>query len=428
MIKNDRLQSLHILLEVLDNGTQLDRLLQADKELSSLTKIICYGVCRHYFRLQVLADSLVDKRPKDLDLWLVLLIGLYQLQYLDKPEYATVQETVALVNKINKKWAKGLVNAVLRRFCRERTDIMARLEKHGDFISGHPGWFVARVKKDWPASWQMILKANDEHPPMSLRVNLQHLQRDIYLERLFAAGIAASPHAFSQAGIMLESACDVSDLPGFAEGDLSVQDEAAQLAAPLLSLEPGLRVLDVCAAPGGKTCHILELMPELAECVAIDIDERRLLRVHDNLARLGLQATVKTGDALLPSTWWDGQLFDRILLDAPCSATGVIRRHPDIKLLRTENDIQTVVKLQADILASIWPLLRPGGMMVYATCSVMKAENEQQIASFVSKNPDSTCVSGEKPWGIDTGFGWQLLPGQNNNDVFFYSVLIKLLP
>ena len=425
MIKNDRLQSLQILLEVLENGTQLDRLLQADKELSSLTKIICYGVCRHYFRLQVLADSLVDKRPKDLDLWLVLLIGLYQLQYLDKPEYATVQETVALVNKINKKWAKGLVNAVLRRFCRERADIMARLEKQGDFISGHPDWFVARVKKDWPASWQMILKANDEHPPMSLRVNLQNLQRDTYLEHLHAAGIAASPHAFSQVGIMLESACDVSDLPGFAEGDLSVQDEAAQLAAPLLALEPGLRVLDVCAAPGGKTCHILELMPELAECLAIDIDERRLRRVHDNLARLGLQATVKTGDALLPSTWWDGQLFDRILLDAPCSATGVIRRHPDIKLLRTDNDIQTVITLQADILASIWPLLRSGGMMVYATCSVMKAENEQQIANFVSKNPDSTCVSGEKPWGIDTGFGWQLLPGQNNNDGFFYSVLIK---
>lgn len=425
MIKNDRLQSLTILLEVLQNGVQLDRLLQADKGLSSLTKIICYGVCRHYFRLQMLADSLVDKRPKDLDLWLLLLTGLYQLQYLEKPEYATVQETVALTNKINKKWAKGLVNAVLRRFCRERQDILARLEKQDDFISGHPDWFVVRVKKDWPLLWQMILKANDEHPPMSLRVNLQHLQRDTCLQRLHDAGIAASPHIFSPAGIVLESACDVSDLPGFAEGDISVQDEAAQLAAPLLSLEPGLRVLDVCAAPGGKTCHILELMPELAQCLAIDIDDRRLQRVHENLTRLGLKATVKCADALLPSTWWDGQLFDRILLDAPCSATGVIRRHPDIKLLRTESDIQAIVTLQADILASIWPLLRSGGMMVYATCSVMKEENEQQIANFISRHPDCSCVSGDKPWGIDTGYGWQMLPGQNNNDGFFYSVLIK---
>lgn len=425
MIKNDRLQSLAILLDLLEKGVQLDRLLQADKNLSSLSKTICYGVCRHYFRLQVLADSLVDKRPKDLDLWLVLLIGLYQLQYLNKPEYATVQETVALVNKINKKWAKGLVNAVLRRFCRERSDIMARLESQSDYMSGHPGWFVSRVKKDWPSQWQMILKANDEHPPMSLRVNLQHLQRDTCLQRLRDAGIAANPLAFSPAGIMLESACDVSDLPGFSEGDISVQDEAAQLAAPLLALEPGLRVLDVCAAPGGKTCHILELMPDLADCIAIDIDERRLQRVHDNLKRFGLQATVKSGDALLPSTWWDGQLFDRILLDAPCSATGVIRRHPDIKLLRTEHDIQAVVKLQADILASIWPLLRPGGMMVYATCSIMKAENEQQIANFVNTHPDSTCAGGEKSWGVDTGYGWQLLPGQHNSDGFFYSVLIK---
>lgn len=425
MIKNDRLQALTILLEVIENGEQLTRLLQANSEISSLTRIICYGVCRHYFRLQILADSLVDKRPKDQDLWLVLLIGLFQLQYLDKPEYATVQETVALVDKIKKKWARGLVNAVLRRFCRERSEVLAALEKRGDFVSGHPDWFISRLKKDWPSSWQMILKANDEHPPMSLRVNQQHGTRDSYLEQLHAAGIDAQPHAFSIVGITLDTACDVNELPGFADGDISVQDEAAQLAAPLLLLEPGMRVLDVCAAPGGKTCHILETMPEILECVAIDNDYRRLQRVHANLTRLGLHATVKSGDALEPETWWDGKLFDRILLDAPCSATGVIRRHPDIKLLRTENDIQTIVRLQASILASIWPLLRPGGLMVYATCSVMKEENEQQIAKFISQVTDCTCDTGEKSWGIDTGYGWQLLPGQNNCDGFFYSVLIK---
>ena len=425
MIQNDRLHALRILLKVLETKTQLTHLLQADKDTSSLTKAICYGVCRHYFRLQVLADNLVDKRPKELEVWLVMLIGLYQLQFLEKPEYATVKETVGLLDKLKKTWAKGLVNAILRRFCRERVAILARIETSPDYMLGHPDWFISRMQKDWPDCWQMILSGNDAHPPMSLRVNQQHVLRDEYLKRLADAGISASAQRFSSVGIVLDSACDVSELPGFADGDVSVQDEAAQLAVTLLALEPGLRVLDACAAPGGKTCHILEAEPGLATCVALDIDDRRLKRVQDNLDRLHLQATVCQGDALRPSSWWDGQLFDRILLDAPCSATGVIRRHPDIKLLRTESDIQAITALQAKILRSMWPLLRPGGLLVYATCSVLSQENEGQIADFINKNSDCQFIAGDKAWGHHTGHGWQLIPGENNCDGFFYSVLRK---
>ena len=421
--RNDRLQALRVLLDVLQKKIPLDAALQSAGELSSLSKAICYGVCRHYVRLQMLVDYLIKKRPSDFDLWLVLLTGMYQLQFLNKPEYASVKETVDLLHSIKKSWAKGLVNAVLRRFCRERADILARLQVQDEFVFGHPPWLVSTLERQWPTQWREILIANDAHPPMSLRVNARHGTRDAYLERLSLAGIGAKAQDHSPAGITLDTACDVSELPGFADGDVSVQDQAAQLAVSLLALKPGLRVLDACAAPGGKTCHILESEPLLADCVAVDIDERRLQRVRDNLARCGLEATLRLGDALSPDTWWDGQLFERILLDAPCSATGVIRRHPDIKLLRTSEDIRAVAAIQAELLTTMWPLLAPGGILVYATCSVIREENEHQIARFLDQNPDCRCVTGDQPWGLDTGFGWQLFPGQTDCDGFFYSVL-----
>ncbi|MDP1602375.1 MAG: 16S rRNA (cytosine(967)-C(5))-methyltransferase RsmB [Legionella sp.] len=425
MSKNDRLQALRILIKVVENKTPLTHLLQAGEDISPLTKAICFGVCRHYFRLQALADSLVEKRPQVMEIWLALLMGLYQLQFLNKPEYAAVKETVDLLDKLKKPWAKGLVNAVLRRFCREREAILARLASQPDFEQDHPTWLVARLKNDWPHHWQAILSGNDKHPPMSLRVNQQHGSRDDYLNRLEEAGIAATPHQFSPVGIILETPCEVSELPGFARGDVSIQDEAAQLAVSLLALKPGLRVLDACAAPGGKTCHILETEPELADCIALDIDENRLRRVRENLKRLSLKATVRQGDVLDTASWWDGKLFDRILLDAPCSATGVIRRHPDIKLLRTEEDISAVAGIQANMLKTMWPLLQPDGLLVYATCSVMKQENEAQIAKFLSNQPDCQVETSDKNWGQNTGMGWQLMPGNNNCDGFFYSVLSK---
>ncbi|WP_131782684.1 16S rRNA (cytosine(967)-C(5))-methyltransferase RsmB [Legionella gresilensis] len=424
-MNNLRLNALHVLLKLLKNKVSLTQLLQNDIEQSSLTKAICYGVCRHYYRLEAIADHLLTKRPKQIDVWLTVLIGLYQLNYLNKPEYAVVQETVAMLDKERKSWAKGLVNAVLRRFCREKETILSGLEKQDKFMYGHPEWFVRQVKQDWPNAWQTILTNNDAHPPLSLRVNQQRVNRDAYLEHLKQSGFNARAHKYSSVGIELDVPCDVHELPGFAEGHVAVQDEAAQLAAPLLMLKPNLSVLDACAAPGGKTCHILETEPHLKECIALDIDAKRLQRVQDNLSRLGLKATLRQGDVLDLDAWWDGQLFDRVLLDAPCSATGVIRRHPDIKLLRTPTEIEMVVKLQAALLQRIWHVLKPGGILVYATCSILKKENTDQIAHFIRNQADAHYIMEKQPWGVVTDYGYQLLPGINNSDGFFYSVLKK---
>ncbi|VEG91301.1 16S rRNA (cytosine(967)-C(5))-methyltransferase RsmB [Legionella spiritensis] len=425
MKKNERLQALRVLVKLTGDKVSLSHSFSATKDISPLVREICFGVCRHYFRLQWVADKLMTKRPKSEDVWIVILMGLYQLLYLKKPDYATVQETVALLDAIKKSWAKGLVNAVLRTCCREKNALLNNLQEQDGKMS-HPQWFVSRLQKDWPDFLDDILAANDKHPPMNLRVNSLHLSRDDYLARLRHLGIAATANRYSPDGVKLAVACDVMELSGFQQGDVSVQDEAAQLAVSLLALRPGLRVLDACCAPGGKTGHILESETQLQECVALDIDESRLLRVRDNLTRLGLQATLKQGDALNPALWWDGQLFDRILLDAPCSATGVIRRHPDIKLLRTNDDISRVCALQKNLLTQLWPLLKAGGRLVYATCSVIREENESQIAGFVADQADCKPVSEEKPWGQYTGHGWQILPGEEDCDGFFYSVLDKM--
>lgn len=425
MKKNERLQALRILTAVLQDHTPLSHLMSSASDLSPLSKEICFGVCRHYFRLAAIADQLLSKRPKEVEVWASLLMGLYQLYYLRVPDYAVVKETVALLEQVKKSWAKGLVNAILRTYCREQEKLLAGLQDNPAFLYGHPEWLIKRLQKTWPSNWQTILQANDMHPPMSLRVNSRHASAKVYLQRLQKAGIDAHPHEYALQGIGITTPCDVHKLPGFTTGDVSVQDEAAQLAVSLLALKPGLRVLDACAAPGGKTCHILESEASLSACIALDIDNKRLVRVQENLNRLNLQATLLKGDGVHPETWWDGILFDRILLDAPCSATGVIRRHPDIKLLRTEADITSVTKLQHDLLHALWPLLAPGGIMVYATCSIMPEENEQQICDFIASQHDCQFLAQEQPWGHATKHGWQILPGDNNMDGFFYSLLTK---
>lgn len=424
-MKNERLAALISLIKLVEEKCPLSVALQKFDGVSAFTKALCFGVCRHYFRLEALANSLVKKSPKDLEVWLVLLLGLYQLHFMRKAPYAVVKETVALLDKVKKSSAKGMVNAVLRSFCREHARVVAALENDPNFIYGQPPWLLAHIKNDWPSDWPLIAQGNDYHPPLSLRVNQHCLSRVAYLKKLRHAGIVAYPHTNSPVGISLEKPCDVQELPGFSEGEISVQDEAAQLAVSLLLLQPGLRVLDACCAPGGKTCHILEAQPQLAACVALDIDEKRLQQVRDNLQRLKLEATILQGNALTPQAWWDGKPFERILLDAPCSATGVIRRHPDIKLTRTQEDIDNVVVLQRALLASLWPLLAPGGLLVYATCSIISPENEQQIKQFLKDQADAEFIAKTLPWGRETGHGWQILPGENNSDGFFYSVLRK---
>ncbi|CAM4463520.1 MAG: Ribosomal RNA small subunit methyltransferase B [Legionella sp.] len=425
MNKNERLHALKILTTLLVDKSSLSQLMPSAAEVSPMTKEICFGFCRHYYRLQAIANCLVAKKPKEIEIWVALLIGLYQLHYMNQPDYAVVKETVALLEKIKKPWAKGLVNAVLRNFCRQQQELLEKLKKDPLFLYGQPEWLLKRLKTDWPEHWQEIAQANDMHPPMTLRINVQKNSREEYLHALEKAGIGAQAHAVATEGITLNDPCDVRQLPGFAEGSISVQDGAAQLAASLLSLKPGLRVLDACCAPGGKTCHILETEPNLAVCVALDVDAKRLERVKENLNRLKLNATLLQGDASTPTAWWDGQLFDRILLDAPCSATGVIRRHSDIKLLRTAEEITAVSITQQNMLHALWPLLAQGGLLVYATCSIMAVENEQQVANFVSKTQDCKASRGDWHWGHATGHGQQILPGEQGMDGFFYTVLLK---
>ncbi|MFA6302099.1 MAG: 16S rRNA (cytosine(967)-C(5))-methyltransferase RsmB [Legionella sp.] len=425
MKQNERLQAVLILTSLLKKKSTLSQLMPETAEVLPMTKELCFGFCRHYLRLEAIADRLLDKRPKHIEVWVVLLLGLYQLQYMKQPDYAVVQETVALLGQIKKIWAKGLVNAVLRQFCRKRGEILAELAHDPSYSFGQPQWLLNYLQKDWPDDWQAIAAANDMHPPMTLRVNVQKYSTAEYLALLEQAGIAAYAHPHAPQALTLASPCSVYDLPGFVDACVSVQDAAAQLAVSLLALKPGLKLLDACCAPGGKTCHILESQPDLASCLALDVDSKRLRRVKENLQRLHLQAQLLEGDALTPEAWWDGTLFDRILLDAPCSATGVIRRHSDIKLLRTNEEIAAVQAIQRSMLQALWPLLAPGGLLVYATCSVIAAENEQQIAAFVQTHPDCTVHMPDVTWGRSTGHGRQILPGEDGMDGFFYSILVK---
>lgn len=426
MIKNERVEVITLLSAVINEGLSLTSLLQEKTAYTPLVKALCFGVCRYYYQLQVIALQLMAKRPDVTEIWLLILIGLYQLNYSTKPAYAIINESVNVLDLLKKSWAKGLVNAVLRRFTREQILIGTVLAQNNDYCFAHPAWLVDRIQQDWPEHWQAILLANNNHPPMTLRVNRNYHTLTTYLDCLTSQGMAAHPLPYSSVAIGLGLPCDVKTLPGFHDGHVSVQDEAAQLAVSLLNLKPGLRVLDACCAPGGKTCHILETEPNLGCCVALDIDKRRLKQVEANLNRLNLKAEIKHGNAATPHVWWDGQLFDRILLDAPCSATGVIRRHPDIKLLRQPQDMIALVILQQQLLQQLWPLLVSGGLLVYATCSIMAEENAEQIALFLSQHRDATCIDGHKPWAGNYHHGWQIRPGLNNLDGFFYSVLAKI--
>jgi 16S rRNA (cytosine967-C5)-methyltransferase len=330
---------------------------------------------------------------------------------------------------------KALINGVLRNFVRAREQAIAANSKAPLSDSAlplsiqynHPSWFIKLVQHGYPDKWQQILKANQQKPPMWLRVNQQHHTSVDYQKLLAEVEISInSIEPLSQA-IELTRPTDVSKLPGFEQGFASVQDGAAQQAALLLDCQKGDLVLDCCAAPGGKTCHILEQTPDIASMTAIDIEASRLVRVEENLNRLGLKANVITADAANSTTWWQGQQFDRILLDAPCSGTGVIRRHPDIKWLRKATDIDTLVKLQQKILKETWSLLKPGGTLLYATCSIFPLENNEQIKQFIENNNDAKLLHIDCAENIDkNAIGWQLLPGEKNMDGFYYAKLLKI--
>lgn len=410
-------------------GTSLPAQMQhvADRD-QALTQELAFGTARWFQRLDGLANALLEKPLKaaDRDLHALLLVGLYQLLFTRIPAHAAIDETVNAAKALKKPWAKGLLNAVLRRAQREAETLLEGLERDPTIRLAHPRWLQKQLKADWPQHWEAICTANNAHPPMTLRVNALQGTREDYLTSLLESDFAASASPFSPMGISLEQSCDVYRLPGFDQGRVSVQDEAAQLAAPLLELQPGQRVLDACCAPGGKTCHILELQPDLLELVALDLEPRRLQRVRENLQRLGLNATLKAADGRDLEAWWDGQPFQRILLDAPCSATGVIRRHPDIKLTRQAEDITALATLQGELLDRLWQTLEVGGILVYATCSVLPEENTQVVDAFLARQPGARELSIVAEYGLPQPHGRQLLPQQNGHDGFYLAKLMKI--
>ncbi|BAX51464.1 16S rRNA (cytosine(967)-C(5))-methyltransferase RsmB [Photobacterium damselae subsp. piscicida] len=423
---NVRAAAAQVIYQVVDQGQSLSTALPAAQQQikerdQALLQEICYGVLRWLPRLESITQKLMDKplKGKQRVFHHLILVGLYQLGYMRIPAHAAVAETVNATKNLKKPQLRGLVNAILRNYQRQQQELDAQAVSHDAGKYGHPSWLLKLLKQAYPNDVDAICAANNTKAPMWLRVNRQHHNRDEYRKLLDAEGIATELHPQAGDALRLLSPCDVYKLPGFEQGWVSVQDAAAQLAIEYLQPQAGELILDCCAAPGGKTAHILEHVPS-AQVVAIDCDEHRLARVHDNLQRLNLQAKVLCADARYPDKWWDGDKFDRILLDAPCSATGVIRRHPDIKWLRRGEDIAALAQLQAEIFDAMWLQLKSGGTLVYATCSITPQENRDQVSAFLARTADATLVGSEA-----TNPGRQILPSEENMDGFYYAVLQK---
>ncbi|MDP6969179.1 MAG: 16S rRNA (cytosine(967)-C(5))-methyltransferase RsmB [Gammaproteobacteria bacterium] len=403
-------------------------LTQAEAKERALLSQMVYGTCRYYPQLNSIAQHLLNKplRNRDLDIYALMLVGLYELSHMRTPHHAAVGSCVEAAKASGQAWAPALINGVLRAFLRQRETLPQALEDTPEFHYNHPHWLQVKLANHWPDYWQAILCANDQQAPMTLRVNQRHHTTPEYLALLAKANIQAKACTFSPWGVQLANSCQVDELPGFAQGWVSVQDEAPQLAPTLLDLQTGQRVLDACAAPGGKTGHLLEIAD--VQVTAVELEQRRIGRLHDNLQRLQLSAEVICADASQPESWWDGQAFERILLDAPCSATGVIRRNPDIKLLRSNEDITRLAQLQLTLLQQLWPTLAPGGLLVYATCSVLRQENERIIKRFLQAQEDAQQQAIVADWGQATDYGRQLFPRPDGHDGFYYAVLKKAFP
>jgi 16S rRNA (cytosine967-C5)-methyltransferase len=429
-----RAMAAQVVSEVLHTGRSLTVALEhalatpAETPLAhaALIQEMAYGTLRWAIALQALLLAFLKKplKQKDQDIHALLLVGLYQLTHMQVAPHAAVTETVSAASALGKVWAKDLVNAVLRNFLRMPPAERADLLRAPHLAHSHPAWLLQHLRAAWPDDWPAICSANNARPPMTLRVNRLKTTRADYLVALTGRGMPATTVAYTDDGLTLAQPVPVAALPGFHTGQVSVQDGAAQLAAMLLDAQPGEQILDACAAPGGKTCHILERTPSV-RLVAVDHDAQRMERVRQNLTRLELSATLIIGDAATPNDWWQGPVFDRILLDAPCSATGVIRRHPDIKHHRTEQDLVELQGTQARILDALWPWLAPGGKLLYVTCSILPMENEHQMRDFLLRHRDAAAVPLALPWAHATGHGYQILPGESGMDGFYYACARK---
>jgi 16S rRNA (cytosine967-C5)-methyltransferase len=412
----------------------------ADAALASLAnapdraavRAIALGTIRWYLRLAPAVDGLL-KHPSGVasPIRALLTVAAHQVEYSRNVVEETVHAAVDAVRLLGAQHATGLANAVLRRFVAERAALLARVDAQLPARSAHPAWLVEQIAAAWPAQDQAILAANNGHPPMTVRVDASRVPVQAYVAQLAEAGIDAYRIQWITSAVTLTHPMSVSRLPGFAEGRVSLQDAGAQLAAPLLDVRAGMRVLDACAAPGGKTGHLLELLSEGADLTAVDIDAARVGLIEDNLRRLRRTARVVAADVGDPGAFWDGRPFERILVDAPCSSTGVIRRHPDIKLLRRAGDIPAFAAGQLALLRAAVTLLAPGGRLVYSTCSILPAENEEVVARLLAAEPRMAVAAMPEgpalaPGAVDCAVGVQLLPGaEAGTDGFYYACLEK---
>lgn len=419
-LMNEYISANQALIAVTDQGRSLDGSLTG----SSLARQIAFGVLRHYFELSFKVDYLVSKplSEKHTDIQLLIMSGIYSIDHLNRPVHASVNACVEATVELQKVWAKKLVNGVLRSYLRKKEEICNDMTSDAESVTNHPQWLISRIESAYPEQAKTIFEANNIQPPMTLRVNVNQQSRDDYIASLADAGIEASLGEHAPTAIYLSRPVAVDKLPNFDTGAVSVQDEASQLVAPLMDITPGMEVLDACAAPGGKSCHILETYTDIT-LVALDKDKRRLERVKENVARLQLDCQTIVDD--LNTFEPPNQLFDRILLDGPCSASGIIRRHPDIKLLRRDTDIAKLAATQLKLLAKAWSLLRKEGELIYSTCSILPDENEMVIAAFCSENPDAKTIAIDTQWGLASPHGRYLLPAPGSTDGFFYAKLKK---
>jgi 16S rRNA (cytosine967-C5)-methyltransferase len=427
--QNPRLAALQAISEVLDSDKNLAES-EAFSQLrdgrdNALARHLAYGVLRWLNALEWLAAELLSKplKKRESAVQRLILIGLQQLWHDQTASHAAINETAECARVLGKPWAVGVINAVLRRFQREQTQLLDKLAQTPQQYA-HPKWMLKEIQESWPEQWQAIVEANNLQAPMWMRINRQRANEASLKADLKTAGFEVNDHQYAKDAISIRPAAAVTRIPGFENGKLSVQDPAAQLARDLLAPEAGDRILDACAAPGGKTAHLLETCADI-DLTVLDRQASRVEQIHQNLERLGLKADTVVADLADVKSWWKGQGFNKILLDAPCSATGVIRRHPEIKWLRSRDDVDAVVKIQADLLDASWSVLEAGGMLVYATCSVFKRENESQVERFLQRHSDAKLEKPTVEWGMVRPFGTQIFPGESRMDGFFYAVLRK---
>jgi len=427
--QNPRVAAIQALSEVLDSKINLadsEALTQIrDSRDNAFARHMAYGVLRWLTALEWLAGELLTKplKKRESDVQRLILLGLQQLWHDFTASHAAVNETAECARLLGKPWAVGLINAVLRRFQREQDQLLNKLGQSQQRFA-HPPWLLKEIQQDWPEKWRDIVEANNLHAPLWLRINRQQADESILRSDLKTAGFEIGDHPHARDAISISPAVAVGRIPDFERGWLSVQDPAAQLARDLINPRPGERILDACAAPGGKTAHLLECCPGI-DLTVVDKQTHRVEKIHQTLSRLALTADVHVADAVATENWWGGQRFHKILLDAPCSATGVIRRHPEIKWLRSGEQVDAAVQIQAALLQALWPLLETGGILVYATCSVLMRENHEQIQRFLEQHTDAIADMPDVEWGMAGPHGRQIMPGEAQMDGFFYAVLRK---